>query len=142
VVRIPFIALAFALLIGLTPLSNHMSSVLGMEMDAAATSNQGNMAHESADEHSTSTCCDAITPCSLVVDLVFPQFPNIALNGDGERVESSALTIQSIHIRNLSPPPKPKNILDSYLPIINLPIGVLASLMCDHIIKPSLAHSV
>jgi hypothetical protein len=106
VAGILIIALAFALLIGLSLHSNHMLSMQGIEMETMSALHQGNMTHERADEHSTSTCCDAITPCSLVVDLLFPLFPNIALNGDSQRVASSALTIQSIYIKNLSPPPK------------------------------------
>ena len=104
--RILFIALTFALMIGLSPLSNHMLSMPGMKMDAMAASNGSNVAHESADEHSASTCCDAITPCSLVVDLLFPQFADIALYGDSERVANLTLTVQPIYIKTLSPPPK------------------------------------
>ena len=104
--RIVIVALAIALLIGWSPLSNHMLSMQGMKMDVMAISNQSNMTHESADEHSTSSCCDAITPCALVIDLLFPQIANITLYGDSEGIASSALTIQSIYIKNLSPPPK------------------------------------
>jgi hypothetical protein len=104
--RILFAVLTIALLMGLSPLSNHMLSMQGMEMNTMSAPNQDNMAHESADDHSNSSCCDAITPCVLVVDLLFPQFANIALYGDSERVARSALTIQSIYIKNLSPPPK------------------------------------
>jgi|SRR5688572_23323674 len=104
--KIVITVLAIVLLIGLSPRSNHMLSMQGMKMETMSALHQGNMAHKSADEHSTSTCCDAITPCSLVVDLLFPQFATIGLNGDSERVASSALTIQSFYIKNLSPPPK------------------------------------
>jgi hypothetical protein len=104
--RILFTVLTIALLVGLSPLSNQMLSMPGMEMDTMSSPDQDNIAHESADDHSTSSCCDAITPCVLVIDLLFPQFATIALYGDRERVASSALTIQSIYIKNLSPPPK------------------------------------
>ena len=104
--RISFIALAFALLIGLSPLSNHMLSMPEMKMDAMAASNGSNVAHESSGEHSASTCCDAITPCALVVDLLFPQFADMALYRDSERFARSALTVQPIYIKILSPPPK------------------------------------
>ncbi|MDQ3005313.1 MAG: hypothetical protein M3R47_08015 [Chloroflexota bacterium] len=102
--KILFIVLAFALLIGLFPLSNHMLSMPGMKMDAMPASSQSNMGHESADEHSTS-CCDAITPCSLGVFLL-PQPTNIASYGGSKRVVSSAQTVQFIYIKSLSPPPK------------------------------------
>lgn len=104
--RIVITVLAIVLFIGLSPLSNHMLSMQGMEMETMLALNQGNIAHESEDDHSTSSCCDAITPCALVVDLLFPQFADIALYGDTERVASSALTVQPIYIKILSPPPK------------------------------------
>lgn len=104
--RLLFTAWTFALLIGLFPLSNHMVSMPGMEMDAIAVSNQSNMAQERADEHSTSTCCDAITPCSLAIDILVSQTATIASYGGSKRAVSSAPTVQPIYIKTLSPPPK------------------------------------
>jgi hypothetical protein len=106
VARILFIALAFALLIGWSPPSNHMLSMPGIKMDAMAVSNQSNMAHKSADGHSPSTCCDAIAPCSFAVDVLIPQPANIASYGGSKRVASLDPTVQPIYIKTLSPPPK------------------------------------
>jgi len=104
--RILFIALNIVLLIGLSPLSNQMLSMPGMKMDVMPASNQSNTAHESGDEHSTSSCCDAITPCSLGLGFLAPQPANIASYGGSKRAVSSALTVQPIYIKTLSPPPK------------------------------------
>ena len=105
--RILFFVFAFALLTGWSPLSNPMLSMPGMKMETmAAASNQGNMAHESADDHSTLPCCDAINLCSLGVEVLVAQPANIASYGGSKRVASSALTVQPIYIKTLSPPPK------------------------------------
>lgn len=104
--RMLFIVLTIALLIGLSPLSDHMLSMPGMKMDVMAASNQSNMAHESRDEHSTSSCCDAITPCSLGLDFLASQPVNIGSYGGSKRVASSHPTVQPIYIKTLSPPPK------------------------------------
>ena len=101
-----FLVLASAVLIGFSPMYNHMSSMPGMKMDAMAVSNHSNMAHESADDHTASSCCDAITLCSLGVDFLVPQSATIASYGDSKRVVSSAPTVQPIYIKTLSPPPK------------------------------------
>jgi hypothetical protein len=83
-----------------------MLSMPGMEMETMSALHQGNMAHESADEHSTLPCCDAITPCSLAVDFLFIEPDTIASYGGSKRVASSALLVQPIYINTLSPPPK------------------------------------
>ena len=102
-----FLVLASALLvIGFSPMSNHMLSMPGMKMDAISASNQSNTAQESADDHSTSSCCDAITPCSIGIDFLVPQPTNITLSGDSKRVISSAPTVRFICINTLRPPPK------------------------------------
>ena len=94
------IALTVALLIGWSPLSSHMLFMPGMEMDAMATPSQ------SGADQSTSSCCDAITPCSLGVDFLFPQFAAMALYGGSERVANLAPIVQPIYIKTPSPPPK------------------------------------
>ena len=75
-------------------------------MDEMGTANQDNNAHEGTDDYSSSTCCNAITPCSLVVDFLNPQVPKIILYGVSKRVIGSEPTVQFIYIKNLSPPPK------------------------------------
>jgi hypothetical protein len=104
--RILVAVLTIALLIGLSPRSNHMLSMQGMKMDVMAASNQSNMDHEGGDKHSASSCCDAVTPCPLGLDFLTSQPANIASYGGSKRVASPPPTVQSIDIKTLSPPPK------------------------------------
>ena len=76
-------------------------------MDAMAASiQQSHMTHESAVEHSTSPCCDAITPCSFGGDILVPRPSTTTSYGGSKRVASLAPTVQHIYLKTLSPPPK------------------------------------
>ena len=83
-----------------------MLSMPVMKMDAVAASSHNNVAHESADDSSNTSCCDAITPCLVGVDFLVPQLVSIASMGDSKRVGSLAPIVQSIYLSTLSPPPK------------------------------------
>ena len=102
--RLLLFTLTFALLIGLLPISNHMSSMPAMRMDAAIP--QSNIVQGSVEDHSTSSCCDAIGPFVLTCDFMASQSACIPEYGDSERVAYSVPIIQSIYIRIVAPPPK------------------------------------
>ncbi len=109
-VRILLIALTFALLIGLSPISNHMSSVETLYIDAAMTSqmvsSQGKTDQHNAGDNSIETCCDFIAPFSIACAFLVPQSTYVGLSGGSERVGVSALLIQSTYIKAVIPPPK------------------------------------
>jgi hypothetical protein len=99
--RLLFLTLTFALLMGLLPISNHMSP---MRMDATAP--QINNLQENAGDHSTSSCCVAIGPSVLTCEFMASPSACIPEYGDCERVAYSVAIIQAIYIQTLAPPPK------------------------------------
>jgi hypothetical protein len=103
-VRLLSITLPIALLMGLLPISNHMSSMQTMRMDATAA--QINNLQENAGDHSTSSCCDAIGTFVLTCDFMAFQTACIPDHGDSERVAYLAPIVQSIYVKTLAPPPK------------------------------------
>ena len=102
--------LPLVLLIGLLPMSNHMSAMHTMQMDEAMASSmgasQGNGTTENTDENSPSSCCDAICLSSLAYAFVLPQSVYATVYGDSERISYSVFTVRSIYLQVASPPPK------------------------------------
>ena len=102
--------LVIVLLIGLLPMSNHMSSMQTMRMDEAVASSmaasQGNVATENTDGKSASPCCDAICPFSLAYAFVVPQSVYVTVYGGSDRIPYSAFIVRSIYLQVASPPPK------------------------------------
>ena len=101
--------LVLVLLVGLLPMSNHVSSMQTMRMDEAVASSrapQGNGTTENTDKNSASPCCDAICPFSLVCAFVIPQSVCVALYGGSERISYSSFIARSIYLQVASPPPK------------------------------------
>jgi hypothetical protein len=82
--------LRLVLLVGLLPMSNHVSSMQTMRMDETMASStgapQGHVTTENTDKNSASSCCDAICPYSPVWAFVIPQSVFIALYGGSERI--------------------------------------------------------
>jgi hypothetical protein len=100
--RILLFILAFALLIGSSPLSNHMTS----PMDAMMTQH-GNMAGENgAGEKSTMPCCNEVAQFSISCAFLVPEYGHIELSGGSVRVGISTALVQSIYLKAQSPPPK------------------------------------
>jgi len=102
--------LRVVLLVGLLPISNHMSAMQTMRMDEAMASSmwapQGNGTTESTDEDSASSCCDAICPSSLAYAFVLPQSVYATVYGGSERISYSVFIVRSIYLQVASPPPK------------------------------------
>ena len=102
--------LRVVLLVGLLPISNHMSAMHPMQMDEAMASSmgasQGNGTTENTDDNSPSSCCDAICPSSLAYAFVIPQSVYATVYGGSERISYSAFIIRSIYLQVASPPPK------------------------------------
>jgi hypothetical protein len=101
--------LVLVLLVGLLPMSNHVSSMQTMRMDEVVASSlapQGNVTTEKTDKNSASSCCDAICPFSLACAFVVPQSVYSGVYGGGERISYSSFIAQSIYLRVASPPPK------------------------------------
>ena len=110
IVKLLSIALGYALVIGLLPISNYMVSMQTMQMDAATTSQIAgsitSIVHGSASENSTGSCCDAIAPFSVGCAFLAPQYTYIAPSGGSKRVVNSNPVVQSIYIQAVIPPPK------------------------------------
>jgi hypothetical protein len=102
--------LRLVLLVGLLPMPNHISAMHIMRMDETMASSmgasQGNGTMESTDEHSPSSCCDAICPSSFAYAFLTPQYAYVDLAGGSERVLNSSPVVQSIYIETAIPPPK------------------------------------
>ena len=102
--------LVLVLLVGLLPMSNHISSMQTMRMDEAVASSmgapQGNGTTENTDKNSASSCCDAICPFSLACAFVVPQFVYATAYGGSERIPYSTLIVRSIYLQVAFPPPK------------------------------------
>lgn len=97
--------LGSALLIGLLPMSNHMSFMQTMSIDAA-TASQSHIVQGNVGDTSPRSCCDAIGPLSPACDFVISQSGYVAQYGGNERVEDTAPIVQSIYIETIAPPPK------------------------------------
>ena len=98
------ILLGVTFLLGLLPISNHMLSMQGMRMDAAAS--QSITAHEKAAGNFSGSCCEAIGSFLLACDFMVFQSAYADLNGGSEQIAYSVPIIQSIYIATLAPPPK------------------------------------
>ena len=102
--------LGLALLVGLLPMSNHMSAMQTMRMDEAMASSmgapQGQVATENTSENSASPCCDAICPYSPAWAFVIPESVCLVLYGGSERFSYYSFIARSIYLRVASPPPK------------------------------------
>ena len=108
-VKLLSIALGYALVVGLLPISNYMVSMQAMRMDAASTSqtsvSQNNPA-KNAGGGSAGPCCDGIGSFSLTCAFIVPQSSCVTINGGSERVGYSTPLIQSIYIEAVIQPPK------------------------------------
>jgi hypothetical protein len=93
------------LLVGLSPMSNHMALTQTMHMDEMM-SHQNNMTHESEKENSTGSCCDEIASFSVGCVFLVPQSTYNALYGENTRVLSLTLIVQIAYIETAIPPPK------------------------------------
>jgi hypothetical protein len=102
--------LRLVLLVGLFPMSNHVSAMQTMRMDEAMVSSMeippGDVTTENTDENSASSCCDAICLFPLVWAVVIPQSVCVALYKGGERISGSAFIARSIYLQVAIPPPK------------------------------------
>ena len=102
--------LRLVLLVGLLPMSNHMSTMHAMRMDEAMTSSMGasqdHATTENTDENPVSSCCDAICLSSLACAFVAPQSVYANVYGDSERIPYSVFIVRSIYPQVASPPPK------------------------------------
>ena len=104
--RLLLIVLTFALLNGLSPMSNHMT-MQTMHIEKMITSRQSNMAGGNrAREKPTVPCGDEAAHFSTSCAFLVPQFAYIGLSGGNERVGYSTPLIQTIQIEILAPPPK------------------------------------
>jgi hypothetical protein len=100
-----FILWIFGLLVGLSPLSSHMSYMHNMHMDEMI-SHQNNMTHESERENSTRSCCDEIASFSAGCVFLVPQSTYDALYGENKRIVNVTPIVQTIYIETAIPPPK------------------------------------
>jgi hypothetical protein len=91
-------------LIGLLPISNHMSSMQTMQMDAGVSLNS--TAHEKTSDNSTGSCCDAIGSFLLACDFMVFQSAAAGSNRGSQQIAYSVPVIQSIYLETLAPPPK------------------------------------
>jgi hypothetical protein len=103
--RLLFIVWMFALLMGLSPMSNHMSFMHAVHMDETM-SYQNNMAHEGEKENSTKSCCDEIASFSVGCVFLVPQSTYNALYGENARVPSLTPIVQITYLETAIPPPK------------------------------------
>ncbi len=98
--------LAFGFLVGVLPISNHMTMQI-MQMGEVAISQHGNMADEnSAGDRSAMPCCDDIAQTFTGCAFLVPQYSSVGASKGSERVAYSTLLIQTIYIEILAPPPK------------------------------------
>lgn len=108
--KLLYIVLGFALLIGLLPMSNHLSSIQTTRMDknmiSVMADFQINPVPGNANDNSSGSCCDALGPFSSTCAFVVPQSACVPLYGDIEQVLNSAPVFQSIYIKAVAPPPK------------------------------------
>jgi hypothetical protein len=103
--RFLFILWIFALLMGLSPMSNHMSFMHTVHMDETM-SHQNNMTHEGEKENSTGSCCDEIASFSVGCVFLVPQCTHDALYGENKRIVSVTPIAQKTYIETAIPPPK------------------------------------
>ena len=99
------IALTYALMSGLLPISNHMLSMQTMRMEAAMAS-QSYMVQGNTGGNSAGSCCDAMGSVSPLCDLMVSQSACVPVYGDSERVLNFAPVIQSIYTEAVIPPPR------------------------------------
>src|SRR5437870_2641344 len=99
------IALGLALLIGLSPMLNHMSPLQTVSA-GTVMSYQNDMVPGNAGDNSTGSCCDAMGPASLACDFMVSQSACVALYGGSEQVINSDPIFQSIYIKAVIPPPR------------------------------------
>ncbi len=101
--RMLLLILSFGLLVGVLPISNHMT----MQMNEIAMSQHGTMADEnSAGDRSAMPCCNELAQTFTGCAFLIPEYDYIALSGGSERVAYSIPFVQTIYIKILAPPPK------------------------------------
>ena len=104
--KLLFVVLTSAILVGLSPMSHHMSVRQTMHMDEMALSYQSNIKQESAGENSTGSCCDEIASFAIGCSFLVPQYSGIDSFGGSIRVMISDPIVRSISLKTLTPPPK------------------------------------
>jgi hypothetical protein len=108
--RLLFIMMTSTFLIGLFPISDHMSSMQAMHTDMGMTSYwtspQSNNDEENEGDNSTGSCCVVMGPFLLTCDFMVSPPAYISKYGGGERVVNSIAVIHSIYIEDVTPPPK------------------------------------
>ena len=101
------IVFTFALLIGLSPISNHVFAMQTVQMDGAMSSQHDDMdGGNSSGDNSSMPCCDELAQTFTGCALLVPQFDYVGLAWGSERIAGSNSAVQTIYIQTLSPPPK------------------------------------
>jgi len=100
------IVFTFALLIGLSPISNHVSSMQLMPIDDMATSHEGAMDRGDEGRAASGSCCDEMAQFDAGCAFLAPQLDCIGLNWGNERVAYSSLVVRLFDPKSIVPPPK------------------------------------
>ena len=102
--RLLFIILIFVIAIGSLPMYSNMLSMQTMSMDAATTFH--NETQGSTDANLDGSCCDGVSPFSMVCVFPAPQFPYVALSGGSEYFLILDPISKLIYLESLAPPPR------------------------------------
>ena len=102
--RLMFITLMIAIFGGLLPKPSHMPSMQGIHRNSVLL--QRNNVDGNMQDHSASSCCNAIGTFVLACDFVPSDSTCVLEPGDSERVAYSVPIFQSTYISTLAPPPK------------------------------------
>lgn len=104
--KLLLILLTSAIVMGVSPISHHMSSMQTMQMGETTISHQSNMDHGSMGEDPTGSCCDEIASFSVGCAFLIPQYAYIVFSGDSEQVLNTKPVVQSNYFETVTPPPK------------------------------------
>ena len=104
--KLLLILLISAIVMGVSPRSHPMLSMLTMPMDERTISHQSNMDHGSMGEDPASSCCDEIASFSVGCGFLIHQYVCIDCSGDSEQVVNTEPVVQSNYIETVTPPPK------------------------------------
>ena len=105
-VRILFILLISAIVMGLLPMTHPMFSMQTTLRDKMAISHQGKMDHGGGGDKSSGSCCDEIAQFSVGCSFLVPQYACLDSSGGSKQVVNSSPVVQSIYIETVTPPPK------------------------------------
>ena len=106
--KLSYIALTYALLIRLLPVSTHMLSMQTTRMDATMASySQNGPVHEDMGDTASMPCCSVVNGLvSLACSFIVSEHSQFAIDGNSEPVGYLTPLFQSIYIKAASPPPK------------------------------------